>query len=169
MGHGRAEVIDRLRRHRSWLGCGVCFHPIVAARSSAGRSPDYTALTVDKNRSTSILRRLLSPDRDLAAVRTIEDARPVSDAPRCTSVMLEDTRCVPCEACWTLEEISCVAAPCSPTAAAIAKDTSDSFSMAVEIPMIAETDDCVAAWIPEICSLISQVAFAVCCASAFTS
>ena len=41
---------------------------------------------------------------------------PVSLAPRCTSVMLEETCWVPWAACCTLREISCVAAPCSSTA-----------------------------------------------------
>ena len=52
--------------------------------------------------------------------------RPVSVAPRWTSVTLDETCCVPCAACWTLREISCVAAPCSSTAAAMAEEISDS-------------------------------------------
>jgi hypothetical protein len=34
--------------------------------------------------------------------------------------MFDDTSCVPAEACWTLREISCVAAACSSMAAAMA-------------------------------------------------
>jgi len=44
---------------------------------------------------TSSLRRLLSLDSDCAAESTCEDADPASLAPRCTSVMLEDTCWVP--------------------------------------------------------------------------
>jgi len=38
----------------------------------------------------------------------------VSAAPRCTSPILVETRWVPWAACWTLREISCVAAPALP-------------------------------------------------------
>src|SRR5215475_3564505 len=65
--------------------------------------PDfYAARTVDRKLPTSCLRRLLSADRVCAAVRTCEEADPVSVAPRCTSVILEETCCVPCDACCTL-------------------------------------------------------------------
>src|SRR4051794_36925003 len=74
------------------------------------------ARTELRNLSTSIFRRLLSPDNDCAAESTWVEAEPVSEAPRCTSVMLEETCWVPCAACCTLREISCVAAPCSSTA-----------------------------------------------------
>ena len=59
-----------------------------------------------------------------------------------------------------------MAAPCSSTAAAIVEATSDSFAMVVEMPLIAENDHCVAARIPEIRSLIAQVAWDVCSARA---
>jgi len=49
------------------------------------------ARTELRNRPTSDLRRLLSPDSERAAVRTCDDADPVSLAPRCTSVMLDET------------------------------------------------------------------------------
>jgi hypothetical protein len=65
------------------------------------------------NLPTSSLSRSLSPDSDLAAASTWAEADPISLAPRCTSAMLEETCCVPCAACCTLREISCVAAPCS--------------------------------------------------------
>ena len=42
--------------------------------------------------------------------------------------MLAETICVPCAACCTLREISCVAAPCSSTAAAIAEEISRELS-----------------------------------------
>src|SRR5216684_5523738 len=109
------------------------------------------ALTVLRNLPTSSLRRLLSRDRDCAAERTCEEAEPVSPAPRCTSVMLEETCWVPCAACCTLREISCVAAPCSSTADAIVDEISESLSMVPEISLIAFTDSCVAAWMPVIC------------------
>ena len=113
--------------------------------------------------------RPLSVDSDCAADSTCEDAEPVSLAPRCTSVMLEETCWVPCAACWTLREISCVAAPCSSTAAAMVEEISDSFSMVPLISLMASTNSWVAAWMPVICWPISPVAFAVCSASAFTS
>jgi hypothetical protein len=49
------------------------------------------ARTVSRNLPTSSLRRLLSPDSDCAAASTCEEAEPVSPAPRCTSVMLDET------------------------------------------------------------------------------
>src|SRR5207237_8538802 len=82
------------------------------------------ARTELRNLPTSSLRRLLSPDSDCAADNTCEDAEPVSEAPRCTSVMLADTCWVPCAACCTLREISWVAAPCSSTAAAMVEEIS---------------------------------------------
>ena len=65
--------------------------------------------------------------------------------------MLAETICVPCAACCTLREISCVAAPCSSTAAAIAEEISDSFEMVPDISWIAFTESCVADWMPVIC------------------
>ena len=47
---------------------------------------------------------------------------------------------MPCAACWTLREISCVAAPCSSTAAAMVEEISDSFSMVPEISLMAFTE-----------------------------
>src|SRR5690242_3193568 len=133
-----------------------------------GRS-DQATRTELRNLSTSVLSRPLSPASERAAVSTCEEAEPVSLAPRCTSVMLEDTCWVPCAACWTLREISCVAAPCSSTAEAIVAEISDSRSMVLLISLIAPTDSCVAAWMLEICCPISPVALAVCSASALTS
>ncbi len=49
------------------------------------------------------------------------------------------------------------------------EEISDRRSMVPEIALIALTDSPVAAWMPEICWLISPVALAVCWASAFTS
>src|SRR3981081_3433829 len=85
----------------------------------------HAARTELRNLPTSRLSRLLSPDSDFAAENTCEDADPVSLAPRCTSVMLEETCWVPCAACCTLREISCVAAPCSSTAEAMVEAISD--------------------------------------------
>src|SRR6266851_4637659 len=141
--------------------------------SGPGRAglPDdrQAALTVLRNLPTSSLRRLLSLDSDFAAERTCDEAEPVSLAPRCTSVMLEETCWVPCAACCTLREISWVAAPCSSTAAAMVEEISDSFWMVPLISLIAVTESWVAAWMPVICWPISPVGFAVCSASAFTS
>jgi len=69
----------------------------------------------------------------------------------CTSVMFDDTCWVPWAACCTLREISCVAAPCCSTAAAMAEEISDSFSMVPLISLMAFTESCVAAWMPLIC------------------
>ena len=60
---------------------------------------NYAARTVSRKRLTSSFRRLLSVDRVCAADNTCEDAVPVSLAPRCTSVTLDETCCVPCAAC----------------------------------------------------------------------
>src|SRR5206468_8534493 len=131
--------------------------------------PYQAGRTEVRNFETSTLRRLLSPDNICAADSTCEDAEPVSPAPRCTSVMWDETCWVPWAACCTLREISWVAAPCSSTAAAIVEEISDRRSIVPEISRIALTESCVADWMPEICWLISPVAFAVCSASAFTS
>src|SRR5829696_10275624 len=88
--------------------------------------PPHAARTVSRNLPTSSLRRLESDDSDWAAESTCADAEPVSLAPRCTSVILEETCWVPWAACCTLREISCVAAPCSSTAAALVDEISDS-------------------------------------------
>src|ERR1044072_7801224 len=119
------------------------------------RCLDYAARTELRNFETSALRRLLSPESICADDSTCEDAEPVSVAPRCTSVMLDETCCVPWEACWTLREISCVAAPCSSTAAAMVEEIPDSRSMVPLISLMALTDSLVAAWMPEICALTS--------------
>jgi hypothetical protein len=94
---------------------------------------------------------LLSPDSDFAADKTSDEADPVSLALRCTSVMLEETCWVPWAACCTLREISWVAAPCCSTAAAMADEISDNFSMVPLIALMALTDSSVAAWMPLIC------------------
>ena len=57
------------------------------------------ARTVERNFSTSCLRRLLSFDNNCAADKTRDDATPVSLAPRSTSVMLDETSLVPFDAC----------------------------------------------------------------------
>src|SRR5213083_888026 len=105
---------------------------------------DQAARTESRNLPTSSLRRLESPESDCAAASTCEDADPVSLAPRCTSPILEDTCWVPVAACCTLREISCVAAPCSSTAAAMVEEISDRRSMVPLICLIALTDSCVA-------------------------
>src|SRR5664279_3635769 len=87
---------------------------LLSQLTTIGRSPArwragfcrQAARTECKNFPTSSLSRLLSPDSDCAAESTCDEAEPVSLAPRCTSVMLEETCWVPCAACWTLREIS---------------------------------------------------------------
>jgi hypothetical protein len=64
---------------------------------------------------------------------------------------LAEACCVPLAACCRFQEISCVAAPCSSTAAAITVEISDSFSIAPEISWMAPTEACVAVWMPETC------------------
>ena len=54
--------------------------------------------------------------------------------------MFDETCCVPSAACWTFREISCVAAPCSSTAAAMVEEISDSFSKVPLISFMAPTD-----------------------------
>ena len=104
---------------------------------------------------------MLSSDSDTLLTEPATRPIPVSPALRCTSVMLELTCWVPCAACCTLREISCVAAPCSSTAEAIVDEISDIRPMVSPISLIALTDSCVAAWMPEICALISPVALAL--------
>src|SRR5580693_10520333 len=87
---------------------------------------DQAARTAVRNFATSVSRRPESVESVCAADNTCDDAEPVSVAPRCTSVMLDETCWVPCAACWTLREISWVAAPCSSTAAAIVEEISES-------------------------------------------
>ena len=126
--------------------------PVPQAGGGAGRAGctdrrliAQAALTELRNLPTSSLSRLLSLDSDFAAEWTCADADPVSVAPCCTSVMLEETCCVPVAACWMLRDISCVAAPCSSTAAAIVEDISDIRPMVSPISLIAATESWVAA------------------------
>src|SRR6185437_1897046 len=86
---------------------------------TSGIPPHYAARTVSRKRSTSSVRRLLSPDRDCADDSTCEEAELVSFAPLFTSVMLVATWLVDCAAPWTLRTISCVALPCCSTEAAM--------------------------------------------------
>src|SRR6266700_7884454 len=123
-------------------------HSLQKRRTRLRPRSRQAARTEFKNLPTSNLRRLLSPDSDCAAERTCDEADPVSLAPRCTSVMLELTCMVPWAACWTLREISWVAAPCSSTAAAMVDEISDNFSIVPLISLIAFTDSWGAAWIP---------------------
>ena len=59
-------------------------------------------------------------------------APPVRWLDSATTAMVEVTSCVPRAACWTLLAISCVAAPCSSTAAEIAIVSSLILPIAVE-------------------------------------
>ena len=56
---------------------------------------DQAAWTESRNFATSCFSRLLSEDSERAAESTCEEAEPVSEAPRCTSPILVDTRYVP--------------------------------------------------------------------------
>ena len=69
----------------------------------------------------------------------------VSLAPRSTSAIFALTYVVPCAACWTLREISCVAAPCSSTADAMVDEISDIRPMVSLISSMALTESRVAA------------------------
>src|SRR5579859_3141099 len=109
------------------------FAPTHLARDRQNGLCRQAARTASRNLPTSILRRWLSTDSDWAEESTCDEAAPVSLAPRCTSTMLDETCWVPRAACWTLREISCVATPCSSTAAAMVDDISDSLSM---VPLI---------------------------------
>ena len=83
--------------------------------------------------------------------------------------MFEVTSAVPVDACATLRTISCVAAPCSSTAAAIVAATPLISRMRPAIPPIAPTVCPVTPWICAIWWLISSVALAVWLASSLTS
>jgi hypothetical protein len=156
------------------------YTPAAAASTHRSRTPHrrnhdeivvlaYAARTVIKNLPTSAFSRSLSCDNSFAADNTYDEAEPVSPAPRCTSVMFEDTCMVPCAACCTVREISCVAAPCSSTAAAMVDEISDMRPMVSPISLIAETEPWIAFWMPAICWLMSPVALAVWSANALTS
>jgi hypothetical protein len=71
---------------------------------------NQAARTAVRNFATSVSSRPESVESDCAADNTCDDAEPVSVAPRCTSVMLDETCWVPCAACCTLRAISWVAA-----------------------------------------------------------
>jgi hypothetical protein len=75
--------------------------------------------------------------------------------------MLLATCAVPSAACCTLRAMSCIAAPCSSTAAAMVDAMEETRSIVSPISLIALTDSRVAACMPEICALISSVALAV--------
>ncbi len=75
--------------------------------------------------------------------------------------MLPVTSPVPAAACATLRTISCVAAPCSSTAAAIEVATVEISSIRAVIWPIALAAWPVEAWIVAIWPVISSVAFAV--------
>ena len=112
---------------------------------------DQAARTLVRNLLTSFFSRPESFDSICAADSTCEEAVPVSVAPRCTSVMLEETCWVPCAACWTLREISCVAAPSSSTAAAMVEELSYSRATVPLISLMAPPVSFVAPGIAAVC------------------
>src|SRR6476646_80407 len=101
------------------------------------------ARTEFRNLPTSSLRRLPSPDSVCAADSTCDEADPVSLAHCWTSVMCALTCVVPSAACCTLRESSCVAAPCSSTAAAMVDEISDSRTIVPLISLMAVTESSV--------------------------
>src|SRR3977135_4709090 len=113
------------------------------------------ARTVARNLPTSVLGRLLSSDRDFAAVSTCADAVPVFSAPALTSEMLPATFAVPAAACCTLRVISLVAAACSSTADAMVVAISEIRPMVPPISLMATTESRVAACISAIWLLLS--------------
>ena len=123
----------------------ILFFYVVPSAMNTPIGAYVRSLTLLRNVSTSLRSRLESRDSDWAAERTCDDAVPVSDAPRCTSAAFVETAWVPWAVCCTLRAISCVAAPCSSTAAAIAEEISESFSIVPEISLMALTESCVAA------------------------
>ncbi len=140
--HGRLPLSGGQSKGRSLRSRALLSS--AAARTQAAR-------TVSRNWLTPAFDRLLSDDSACAADNTSDEAEPVSLAPPCTSMMLDQTSLVPCEACWTLREISCVAAPYSSTAAAMVEAISESHSMVPEISLMAPTDSWGALRMPEIC------------------
>jgi hypothetical protein len=82
------EAVTILAGVPRWVGInGKTTNFASRGAPNKGRTPElhfagsYAARTVFKNLSTSILRRLLSLDRDCAADSTWDDAEPVSPAP----------------------------------------------------------------------------------------
>ncbi len=95
--------------------------------------------------------------------------RPVSSAEADTVAVPLITSSAPAAAWATLRTISCVAAFCSSTAAAIAVVTLLISRMRAPKPPIADTAWAVESWIRAICEEISSVALAVWLASSLTS
>ncbi len=92
-----------------------------------------------RNRATSAERCSDWRDSSLEAESTWLAAAPVSSEARATPTMLVVTSLVPVEACETLRTISCVAAPCCSTAAAIEVATLLISRMRPVMPPIAVT------------------------------
>ena len=88
-------------------------------------------------------------------------AEPVSPAAWLTDEILVFTSSEALESYWILLDISCVAAPCSSTAAAIVDAISSTVLIVLLIEAIALTASPVALWIAATWLPISSVAFAV--------
>ena len=84
--------------------------------------------------------RALLRDSDWAEASTCAEAEPVSPAPRFTSLMLDATSEVPFAAWCTLWAMSCVAAPCCSTAAAMVPVISEMRLMVAPISLMASTE-----------------------------
>ena len=86
-----------------------------------------------------------------------------------TPVMLVAISVVPEAASWTDRDISLVVAVCSSTALAMVVCRSEIWATMLEISSIAFTAAVVSPWIASTRRAMSSVAFAVSCASSFTS
>ncbi len=93
---------------------------LATALGEEDRSDDQAALISRKKVSTLDFNAADWRASSSAAERTCEAPAPVCDAPSVTPTMFCDTDCVPSAAWLTLRAMSCVAAPCSVTAAAMA-------------------------------------------------
>src|SRR3979490_1218558 len=115
-----------------WLDAALLAERMLGRRHGARgtnghwrRQSGQAARTVLRNFSTSFFRWSLSRASDCAADSTWPDAELVSLDPRLTSVTSEATCVLSCADCCTFRAISCVAAPCCSTAAAMAEETSE--------------------------------------------
>ena len=129
----------------------------------------HAARTVARKRSTWAARCSDWRDSSEAAPSTWLAAAPVPSAAPATPAMVLVTSPVPCAAWPTFLTISCVAAPCCSTAAAMLVATPLISWIRAVMPPIAVTAWPVEVWICAIWPEISLVAFAVCSAKAFTS
>ena len=122
-----------------------------------------------KKLCTSSVSRVASAESECEASSTEPAERVVSPIAPFTVAMLSASVLVPCAARLALREISCVAAPCSSTALAMAVVTFSISCIDAATWRTASTALLVEVWMPATCWAISSVAFAVWFASDFTS